>query len=131
MSERPETMAAPEAAGAPNPDQGDGPWPNGMPYTVQFPGDDASAADLEHPAPLPRAGDVVEYIDETGATHRYRVREVVHTLQTTSAHRPHVSDGRASPQAIARVAEGDAAEPPGEGGELRAGLPKVYLEALD
>ncbi|HEY7847198.1 MAG TPA: hypothetical protein VIC83_03275 [Candidatus Limnocylindria bacterium] len=131
MSERPETVAARESAGAPNPDQGDGPWPNGMPYTVQFPDEDGSAADLEHPAPLPRVGDVVEYIDETGATHRYRVREVVHTLQTTSAHRPHVADGPASPQAIARVAEGEAAELPGEGGELRAGLPKVYLEAVD
>ena len=121
-----------EAARGPNPDQGDGPWPNGMPYTVQFPGDGGgSAADLEHPAPLPRVGDLVEYIDETGATHRYRVREVIHTLQTTASHRPHVADGSASPQAIARVAEGEAAEQPGEGGELRAGLPKVVLEAAD
>jgi hypothetical protein len=131
MSERPETVDAPEAAAAPNPDQGDGPWPNGMPYTVQFPGEEGSAADLEHPAPLPRVGDAIEYIDETGATHRYRVQEVVHTLQTTSAHRPHVADGRASPQAIARVDDGDQAEPPGEGGELRAGLPKVILEVAD
>jgi len=124
-----ETMS--EEAQAPNPDQGDGPWPNGMPYTVQFPGEGGGAADLEHPAPLPRVGDLVEYIDETGATHRYRVREVVHTLQTTAAHRPHVADGSASPQAIARVGEGDAAEQPGEGGELRAGLPKVYLETVE
>ena len=121
MSDRPESEP-PEAAQAPNPDQGDGPWPNGMPYTVQFPGD--GAADLEHPAPLPRVGDLVEYIDETGATHRYRVREVIHTLQTTSAHRPHVAEGRASPQAIARITEGAEPEQPGEGGELRAGLPR-------
>jgi hypothetical protein len=120
-----------EAARAPNQDQGDGPWPNGMPYTVQFPGEGGSAADLEHPAPLPRVGDSVEYIDETGATHRFRVRAVIHTLQTTSAHRPHVADGSASPQAIARVADGAQAEQPGEGGELRAGLPKVVLEAAD
>ena len=120
-----------ETSHAPNPDQGDGPWPNGMPYTVQFPGADGRSADLEHPAPLPRAGDLVEYIDETGATHRYRVREVIHTLQTTSAHRPHVADGKASPQAIARVEDGEAPEEPGEGGELRAGLPKVILEAAD
>ena len=120
-----------ETSHAPNPDQGDGPWPNGMPYTVQFPGPDGRSADLEHPAPLPRAGDLVEYIDETGATHRYRVREVIHTLQTTSAHRPHVADGKASPQAIARVEDGEAPEEPGEGGELRAGLPKVILEAAD
>ena len=131
MSERLERPDAAEGSGAPNPDQGDGPWPNGMPYTVQFPGESGDAADLEHPAPLPRVGDTVEYIDETGATHRYHVREVVHTLQTTAAHRPHVADGAASPQAIARLADGDAPEQPGEGGELRAGLPKVFLEAAD
>ena len=131
MSERPAGPDAAEGSGAPNPDQGDGPWPNGMPYTVQFPGETGDAADLEHPAPLPRVGDTVEYIDETGATHRYSVREVVHTLQTTAAHRPHVADGAASPQAIARLADGDAPEQPGEGGELRAGLPKVFLEAAD
>ena len=131
MSERSEGPDAAEGSGAPNPDQGDGPWPNGMPYTVQFPGETGDAADLEHPAPLPRVGDIVEYIDETGATHRYNVREVVHTLQTTAAHRPHVADGTASPQAIARLADGDAPEQPGEGGELRAGLPKVFLEAAD
>jgi hypothetical protein len=113
-------------------DMGDGPWPSGMPYTVQFPdGDGSSAADLEHPAPLPRVGDLVEYIDEVGASHRYRVREVIHTLQTSATHRPHVADGAASPQAIARVGEGEDAERPGEGGELRAGLPKVVLEALE
>jgi len=113
-------------------DMGDGPWPNGMPYTVQFPdGDGTSAADLEHPAPLPRVGDIIEYIDEVGDSHRYRVREVVHTLQTSASHRPHVADGEASPQAIARVADGDQPERPGEGGELRAGLPKVFLETID
>ena len=40
MSERPAGPDTAEGSGAPNPDQGDGPWPNGMPYTVQFPGDD-------------------------------------------------------------------------------------------
>jgi len=135
MSDRPQTAAAPEATGTPNDtradDRGDGPWPNGLPYTVQFPGEDGIAADLEHPAPLPRVGDLVDYIDETGTTHRYRVREVVHTLQTSATHRPRVADGRASPVAIARVADGDEAEAPGGGGELRAGLPKVFLEAAD
>ena len=38
---------------------------------------------------------------------------------------------RASPQAIARVGDGDTPEQPGEGGELRAGLPKVYLETVE
>ncbi|HET6746137.1 MAG TPA: hypothetical protein VFH90_09875 [Candidatus Limnocylindria bacterium] len=113
-------------------EMGDGSWQNGMPYTVQFPeGDGSAAADLEHPAPLPRVGDIVEYINELGDSRRYRVREVVHTLQTSAGHRPHVSEGGASPQAIARVAEGDQPERPGEGGELRAGLPKVFLEAID
>jgi hypothetical protein len=103
-----------------------------MPYTVQFPdGDGSSAADLEHPAPLPRVGDIVEYIDEVGISRRYRVREVVHTLQTSAAHRPHVSEGSASPQSIARVADGEKPERPGEGGELSAGLPKVFLEPID
>jgi hypothetical protein len=107
-------------------------WPNGMPYTVQFPdGDGSFAADLEHPAPLPRVGDIVEYIDEVGASRRYRVREVVHTLQTSATHRPHVSEGSASPQSIARVADGEEPERPGEGGALRAGLPKVFLEPID
>ncbi|MGH2456842.1 MAG: hypothetical protein ACRDHD_11380, partial [Candidatus Limnocylindria bacterium] len=60
------------------PNAPDGGWPTGMPYTVHFPhGDGYREADLEHAAPLPRAGDLVEYIDERGATHRYRVREVV------------------------------------------------------
>mgnify|MGYP006171768595 CR=1 FL=1 len=33
---------------------------------------------------------MVEYYDESGACHRYRVREVIHTLQTSAAHRPAV-----------------------------------------
>jgi hypothetical protein len=77
-------------------------WPQGMPYTVYFPGEDGvSAADLEYPAHLPRVGDVVDYIDRDGAEHRYRVREVVHTLQASATH---------------------------EQGQIRAGLPKVFLE---
>jgi hypothetical protein len=108
------------------------PWPNGLPYTVQFPeADGALAADLEHPAPLPRVGDLVEYIDERGDTRRYRVREVVHTLQTSASVRPRVAEGSASPDSIARVADDAAAERPGEPGQLRAGLPKVILEATD
>ncbi|MGH2456894.1 MAG: hypothetical protein ACRDHD_11645, partial [Candidatus Limnocylindria bacterium] len=93
-------------------------------------GDGYREADLEHAAPLPRAGDLVEYIDERGATHRYRVREVVHTLQTSAANRPAVEDGQASPQALARVGEDDAAEAPGGAGIVRAGLPRVVLEVL-
>lgn len=110
----------------------DSPWPNGLPYTVHFPdGDGWTAADLEHPAPLPRVGDIVEYIDERGASHRYRVSQVVHTLQSSAAYRPIVAEGEASPQAIADVEDEAQAARPGESGQLRAGLPKVYLEALD
>lgn len=103
-------------------------WPSGMPYTVHFPdGDSYIGADLEHPAPLPRVGDTVEYVDETGACRRYRVREVIHTIQSSAAHRPAVEERSASPNTLARV-EGEAAERPGEGGVVRAGLPKVLLE---
>jgi hypothetical protein len=80
-------------------------WPHGMPYTVYFPGEEGvSAADLEYPAHLPRVGDVVDYIDHAGDEHRYRVREVVHTLQASATH---------------------------EQGQVRAGLPKVFLEDAD
>jgi hypothetical protein len=102
-------------------------WPHGMPYTVYFPdGDGFRGADLEYPAPLPRVGDTVEYIDERGDRHRFQVRQVVHTLQTSAADRPSVKEGPASPNSLARTDEG-AAEPPGGAGALRAGLPEVFL----
>ncbi|HET7142121.1 MAG TPA: hypothetical protein VFJ03_06525 [Candidatus Limnocylindria bacterium] len=83
----------------------DATWPVGMPYTVYFPGADAtSAADLEYPAHLPRVGDLVAYIDRESQEHRYRVREVVHTLQASAVH---------------------------DQGQIRAGLPKVFLEEID
>lgn len=112
------------------PNAPEGAWPSGMPYSVAFPdGDGYLEADLEHVAPLPRVGDTVEYIDETGACRRYRVREVIHTIQSSAAHRPPVEGGSASPQAIARV-DGQPSEKPGDGGLVRAGLPKVLLEEL-
>jgi len=105
-------------------------WPPGMPYTIYFPdGDGFRGADLEHPAPLPRIGDTVDYIDERGATHRYRVRDVVHTFQTSAAQRPSVKDGPASPNSLART-DASAAELPGGAGALRAGLPEVFLEPM-
>ena len=84
-------------------------WPYGMPYTVHFPEADGSptggaAADLEYPAHLPRVGDLVEYLKAEGEPRRYRVREVVHTLQASTG------------------------QPPGQ---VRAGLPKVFLEAIE
>jgi hypothetical protein len=107
-------------------------WAYGMPYTVQFPdGDGRAEADLEHPAHLPRVGDIVEYIDERGASYRYRVREVVHTLQSSAAYRPTVADVGTSPDALARPDEAEPAELPGASGQVRAGLPKVFLEAAD
>jgi hypothetical protein len=116
----------------PQPEPVDSVWPNGMPYTVQFPeGDGLFAADLEHPAPLPRVGDLIEYIEERGTAHRYRVRDVLHTLQTSAASRPTVSESEASPQAIARPESEATPERPGGAGLLRAGLPQVLLEAIE
>lgn len=100
--------------------------PKGPPYTVFFPVDGTlRPADLEHPSSLPRKGDVVEYIDEQGRCHRFEVAEVIHTLQVAADRRPRVRD-EAIPSAFARD-ERQAAEMPGDGGLIRAGLPKVIL----
>ena len=105
----------------------DGPY--SMPWTVHLPVDGGyRAADLEHPAPLPRIGERVEYIDETGQRQLYRVVEVIHTLQSAADTRPPVSAGGGSPNATPRL--GQAPEAPGGDGLVRAGLPRVYL-AID
>ncbi|HEX2141272.1 MAG TPA: hypothetical protein VHK28_03195 [Candidatus Limnocylindria bacterium] len=125
------STGAERESGVQRPNAPDAGWPTGMPYTVHFPYEgDYLGADLEHPAPLPRVGDVVEYFDERGACHRFRVREVIHTLQTSAAYRPAVADGTASPQSVARLDEDVEAEPPGGSGVVRAGLPKVILETV-
>ena len=100
--------------------------PGGTPYTVHFPaGAPLDAADLEHPAPLPRVGDVVEYIDEELTSHRYVVREVVHTLQPA-----HPEDAHPRPRGAPDEGPGDQPGPePRPPAELRSGLPKVFLEA--
>jgi hypothetical protein len=67
-------------------------------------------------------------VDEAGHEHRYRVAEVIHTLQTSAHYRPSVSEGRASPDALAHP--GEPPEPPGGNGSIRAGLPKVILSAI-
>jgi hypothetical protein len=105
--------------------------PAGLPYTDYFPGDDGQVrgADLEHPAPVPRVGEIIEYIDERGQSERFVVREVVHTLQTSAASRPSVDSEPYAATAIARDS-GQPAEIPGGGGELRAGLPKVFVERV-
>ena len=114
------------------PEPMDDTWPHGMPYTVQFPeGDGGAAADLDYPAHLPRVDELVEYIDEGGTSHRYRVSSVVHTLQSSAAARPRVDEADASPQSVARPDEDVPAEQPGASGQVRAGLPKVFLEAVD
>ncbi len=114
------------------PNAPDAGWPTAMPYTVHFPdGDGYLGADLEHPAPLPCAGDLVEYIDERGSCHRFRVAQVIHTVQSSAAHRPRVEDRDASPDALARPDAASEPEQPGASGLVRAGLPKVILEAAD
>lgn len=101
--------------------------PAGMPFTVLFPdGDGFAAADLEHPAHLPRVGDRVEYIDERGAIHGYVVDAVIHTLQAGQGRRPSVSERDITPAALALPRDGEA-EMPGRGGSIRAGLPQVVL----
>ena len=101
-----------------------------FPYTVFFPGDEAMhPSDLEHRAPLPRVGDTVEYIDKKGSCRRYVVRAVVHTLQASASERDRVSDRTSTPATFAR-GEQEMAEIPGDGGALRAGLPKVFLEEM-
>lgn len=107
--------------------------PEGMPYTVFFPGPAGLVpADLEHVAPLPRIGDNVEYIDERGHCHRYVVREVIHTLQLAADARPHVNarTGEQQPPASVAFGQREAPELPGSG-SVRAGLPKVILADAD
>jgi len=123
--------AQPAAPAEPDP-AGVGPG-GGTPYTVYFPGEDGyRAADLAHAAPLPHVGDLVDYLDEDGVTHRYRVREVVHTLQVAPAYRPNPRAAGGSPDVAADAAQAapDGPHPIPEGSELRAGLPEVVLEAV-
>ena len=123
--------AQPTAPAEPDP-AGVGPG-GGTPYTVYFPTEDGyRAADLAHAAPLPQVGDLVDYLDEDGITHRYRVREVVHTLQVAPAYRPNPRMYGGSPDVAAGAAQDapDGRHPVPEGSELRAGLPEVVLEAV-
>lgn len=98
-----------------------------MPWTVLIPEERGGyrSADLEHGAPLPRIGDAVEYIDESGTRHWYRVENVVHTIQSAASTRPRVRDGGGAPNTTPRV--GEEPEAPASTGQVRAGLPRVYL----
>ena len=128
-SEQPDL--APAATPAEPDPAGIGPG-GGTPYTVYFPSEDGyRAADLGHAAPLPHVGDFVEYIDEVRVTHRYRVREVVHTLQLAPQYRPKPRVGGAPTEEVEPAQEAsDEPHPIPEGAELRAGLPEVILEEL-
>jgi hypothetical protein len=105
-----------------DPDQGGGP-PVGQPWTLVVESEGWSA-DLEHAAPLPRAGERIEYIAEDGARRLFRVRGVVHTLQPSAAERPPVSAEDTGPNSTVSRSDHPAHVPT----ELRAGLPRVYAD---
>ncbi|HEX5039125.1 MAG TPA: hypothetical protein VFW95_03205 [Candidatus Limnocylindria bacterium] len=105
------------------PEEGGGP-PIGLPWTLIVDGEDWSA-DLEHGAPLPRIGDRIDYIADDGRQRRFRVREVVHTVQSSPDERPRVRDESSSPNS---TVEGAGDRQPGS---LRAGLPQVIVSPED
>lgn len=101
------------------PEEGGGPPPL-MPWTLVVEGEDWSA-DLEHGAPLPRVGELVEYIAEDGSRRTFRVIDVIHTVQSSANERPPVRDENALPNATVDRAV------PRTPRELRAGLPRVVV----
>jgi hypothetical protein len=114
-----------DAGDAPLGDEAGGP-PLGSAWTLVVEGDERWSADLEHAAPLPRAGERIEFIGEDGRRRHYRVTEVVHTVQTAAGERPPVRDEQSSPNSF--VTEGADDEPPRA---LRAGLPRVVVQPLE
>lgn len=102
-----------------DPEQGGGP-PALMPWTLVVEGEDWSA-DLEHGAPLPRVGDRVDFIADDGRQRIFRVKEIIHTVQSSASERPPVSAERYSPNS---TVDRETSRPPGE---LRAGLPRVVV----
>ena len=106
-------------------EEGGGP-PLGTAWTLQIDGDDGWSADLEHAAPLPCLGDRIDFIGIDGSQRRYRVTEVIHTIQASASERPLVSQEQSSPNAI--VTDEPDIEPPRS---LRAGLPRVVVVAAD
>ena len=114
----------------------------GTTFTVYFPADDGyRGADIAHPAPLPRVGDQVEYIDEAGISHRYRVRNVVHTFQAAPPTRSTMREaavadaegaaGTAGATQASAAQSNDVPRSIPESAELRGGLPEVFLEHVD
>ena len=106
---------------APGIEEGGGP-PDALPWTLVVDGEDWSA-DLEHGATLPRVGELIEYIADDGSQRRFRVREIVHTLQSSASERPAVRDETQGPNATVAGA-GDRVPR-----ALRAGLPRVVVNA--
>ena len=104
-------------------EEGGGP-PGLMPWTLVVE-DEGWAADLEHGAPLPAAGDRIEFIADDGVQRAYRVKQVVHTLQSSSTERPLVRDEQSGPNS---TVEGGGDRVPRE---LRAGLPRVIVVPED
>lgn len=105
------------------PEQGGGP-PGLMPWTLVVE-DEGWTADLEHGAWLPAVGDRVDFIAEDGRQRVFRVREVIHTLQSSASERPAVNAGTHTPNS---TVDGPSDGPPRE---LRAGLPRVVVIAAD
>jgi hypothetical protein len=106
-------------------DEGGGP-PIGSAWTLEVQGEAGWSADLEHAAPLPRVGELIEFIGEDGRRQNYRVTEVVHTLQASARERPPVRAEQSSPNSI--LTDGADDEPPRA---LRAGLPRVVVAPVD
>ena len=111
---------AARTGGGPGIDEGGGP-PDALPWTLVVDGEDWSA-DLEHGAALPRIGELIEFIADDGSQRRFRVREIIHTLQSSASERPAVRDERQGPNAT--VAEAGDRVPRA----LRAGLPRVIVD---
>ena len=104
------------------PEEGGGPPSALMPWTLEVEDEDWSA-DLEHGAPVPRVGDLVEFIADDGDKRLFRVLRVVHTVQSSPAERPLVREEHAGPNSTVDMPSG---APPRS---LRAGLPRVIVES--
>ena len=120
MSETP--APAEESIERIGPEQGGGP-PGLLPWTLVVE-DERWEADLEHGAWLPCVGDRLEYITDGGRRRTYRVKDVIHTVQTSASERPVVSAEQHSPNSTVVDGPGDRVPR-----ELRAGLPRVVVTA--
>jgi hypothetical protein len=104
----------------------DGGPPLGYAWTLEVAGEEGWSADLEHAAPIPRIGETLEYIAEDGTHAFYRVTDVMHTVQPAASERPTVREEHSTPNSL--VTDGVEPGPPRE---LRAGLPRVVVAAID